>query len=170
VRAGKPPAEDEGGEGEPFALEKLVNVTRRHALAPRDRGSRQIAIAEVRIYVGDDRPQPRGADAAPLGDRPTISRGAYDRCDQIVDMGDDKPLEVRCLRGPLTGNGTRVGDEQVQHLRAVRDDPERRVVEPTDECCNSVARYAKSDEAHRRWTRDRKAGGTPRSQHCVAVL
>src|SRR5216683_6728924 len=88
--AGKPPAEDKGGEGEPFALEKPVDVARRHALAPRDCGNRQIAVAEVRIYVGNDRPQPRGADTTPLRNRPAVSRGAHDRRDQIMDVGDDE--------------------------------------------------------------------------------
>ncbi len=60
--ARQPPAENEGGGDEPFAREEFVDATRRHALASRHRGNRQIAVAEVRNHVGYNRPQPRGAD------------------------------------------------------------------------------------------------------------
>ena len=36
---GRKPAEDECGKGGPFTLEELVDVTRRHALAPRACGN-----------------------------------------------------------------------------------------------------------------------------------
>src|SRR5579859_7463510 len=75
MRARKALAEDKGGEGELFAFEKPVQVTRRHPLPLRDRGNGQIAVAEIRCYVGHDRAQPRGADAAPRGDCMAVSCG-----------------------------------------------------------------------------------------------
>jgi hypothetical protein len=32
---------------------------------------------------------------------PTASRGADGRCDQLVDVGDEEPLELRQVQGPL---------------------------------------------------------------------
>jgi hypothetical protein len=40
----KPSVENKGGEGEPFALEELVNIPRCHVLAPCDGGGGQIAV------------------------------------------------------------------------------------------------------------------------------
>ena len=97
VRASQPPAENEGRKGEPFPLDELVDVTRRHALPLRDRSNGQIAVSEVRIYVGDDRPQSRGTDTAAFGDRPAVSRRADNRRDEIVDVGDDEPLKLGCI-------------------------------------------------------------------------
>ena len=49
VRARKALAEDKGGEGELFAFEKLMQVTRRYPLPLRDCGNGQIAVAEFAV-------------------------------------------------------------------------------------------------------------------------
>src|SRR5215469_112583 len=112
VRASKPPAQDEGGEREPLALEELVYVTRRDALVPRDGGNGQSAVAEVRINIADDRPQSRGTDTAAFGNRPAVSRRADGGRYEIVDVGDDEPLKLGCIEGLLTNNRAHISDEQ----------------------------------------------------------
>jgi hypothetical protein len=87
VRARKALIEDKGGEGELLAFEKLMQVTRRHPLPLRDCGNGQIAVAEIRRYVGNDRAQPRGPNAALLGDFVAVSCGPDSYCDEIVNVG-----------------------------------------------------------------------------------
>ena len=53
-------------EGEFFALEKLMQVPRRHSLPLRDFRNGQIAVAEICCYIGHDRAQPRGRMPRPL--------------------------------------------------------------------------------------------------------
>ena len=53
------------GEGEPVALEEPVNIARRHVLALCDGGGAQLAVAEIRRYIGHDRAAERRGCRAP---------------------------------------------------------------------------------------------------------
>ena len=129
-------AEHERREGEAFVLKELVNVTWSHAVASCHFGDRQIAIAEIRADVGHDSSQPRGGDAASLRNRSAAARGADGCGNEIMHVADGEPLQLRSSEWQSVGNRARIGDEQVQRLRAVRNETERRVVEPAKERCD----------------------------------
>ena len=144
-------AEDEGGEGELFAFEKLMQVTRRQPLPLRDCGNGQIAVAEIRCYVGHDRAQPRGTDAAPLRDCVAVSCGADSQRDEIVNVGCDKSLELRRVQRLLfLRDRAGIRNKQFNRLRACRNHADQSVVDATGEWCNSVAWYPKTQEVYRR--------------------
>ena len=117
VSASEALAEDIGREGELFAFEKLMQVTRRHPLSLRHCGNGQIAVAKIRCYIGHDRAQPRGTDAAPLGDCVAVWCGANSQRDEIVNVGCDKSLELRRVQRLLfLRDGAGIGNKQFNRL------------------------------------------------------
>jgi hypothetical protein len=140
VRASKALAEDKGGEGELFPFEKLMQVTRRHPLPLRDRGNGQITVAKIRYYVGDDRAQPCGTNAAPLGDCVAVSCGADSQRDEIVNVGCDKSLELRRFQRLLfLRDRAGIRNEQLNRLGPRRDHADQSIIDATGEWCNSIA-------------------------------
>ena len=107
--------EDKGGEGELFAFEKLMQVTRRHPLPLRDCGNGQIAVAEIRCYVRHDRAQPRGTDAAPLGDCVAVSCG-------VIYTAMGRPLGAKNKRTLLREANMREAAARAQIGMAIADD------------------------------------------------
>src|SRR5579863_2616166 len=170
VRARKSLAEDKVGEGELFAFEKLMQVTRRHPLPLRDCGGGQIAVAEIRCYVGHDRTQPRGTNAASLSDCVAVSCGADGKRDEIVNVGCDKSLELgRVHRLWFLRDRAGITNKQFNRLRVRRDQADQSVVDATGEWCNSLARYPKTQEVHRRRMDEVDDVRAARHQHRVPI-
>ena len=67
------------------------------------------------------------------------------------------------------GNRARIGDEQVQCLRAGRNETYRRLVEPAKEQCDRLTRHPNANEAPRARTREGESGPTSRPKQRIAV-
>jgi hypothetical protein len=80
-----------------------------------------------------------------------------------------EPLQLRSRERQSIGNRARIGDKQVQRLRAGRNEKYRHVIDSTDQRCHGLARHPDANEARQRWTRDRDSGYISRREQCITV-
>jgi hypothetical protein len=82
-----------------FAFEQLADVALRDALTRGDRRDRQIILGQAFGNVRLDGAQPRGAHPTAFGDCRGVARRADRKRGEIIDLGDDKPAQLRhCQR------------------------------------------------------------------------
>ena len=85
-------AEYELRVGDALALEQLVQIAHRHAIAGRDHRRVQIAIIEVGDDIGLDRCQADRAHRSGRGKRLGVAIRPKCQRDEIVEVADDEAL------------------------------------------------------------------------------
>jgi hypothetical protein len=120
-------------ESEAFVLEELVDVTWCYAVAICDFDDRQIVVTQISVDVGHDQSQPSRGDAASLGNRLAIARGADGCGDKIMHVADHEPLQLRHAERQRVGNRAGISDEQVQRLGAMWDETYRKVIDAANQ-------------------------------------
>ena len=92
---GQPPPKHILGKGRALVFEQPVDIARANALAQSQSSSPYITVCESFRDIGLDRSQPCGPQSASTGDLGRIaSRADYDGR-QIMNMRDDRSLQIR---------------------------------------------------------------------------
>src|SRR5450631_1057326 len=132
--------------GDALALEQLVQIAHRHAIAGRDHRRVQIAIIEVGVDIGLDRCQPDRAHRSVRGKRLGVAARPQCQRDEIIEVADDESLRSGRRQGLVIGDDVEIFSEESQPACILRDPSHRYVFEFGNERRNGRPWYAYSSD------------------------